>query len=130
MIWELGKYVGIADEVAVDAFWGDMWMPDGQLTVSNLNKSEKYDFIFYGSRRDVGDNRETVYTVTGNNSGSGSLNTANNSGEVATVTGIAPDDAGNIVIRVSAGPNNTTPERFYYLNTMIFGPEGFDFSGM
>lgn len=125
-----GNTLGLPDEVAVDAFWGDMWMPDGQLTVSNLNKSEKYDFIFYGSHRDVGDNRETVYTVTGNNSGSGSLNTANNSGEVATVTGIAPDDAGNIVIRVSAGPNNTTPERFYYLNTMIFGPEGFDFSGM
>lgn len=122
-----GNTLGLPDEVAVDAFWGDMWMPDGQITVSNLNKSEKYDFVFYGSRRDVSDNRETVYTVTGENSKSGSINASGNRGEVATVKGIAPDAAGNIVIKVSAGPNNTTPERFYYLNTMIFGPEGFDY---
>ena len=120
-----GNTLGLPDPVAVDAFWGDMWMPDGQITLSNLNKSDKYDLVFYGSRRDVGDNRETIYEVKGANSGSASLNTSNNKSEVAVVTGITPDAEGNISILTKAGPNNNTPERFYYLNTMIVGPRGF-----
>jgi hypothetical protein len=124
-----GNTLGLPDPVAVDAFWGDMWMPDGEITLSNLNKSDKYDLVFYGSRRDVWDNRETVYEVTGTNSGSASLNASGNNSEVAMVTGIIPDDEGNIRILTKAGPNNDTPERFYYLNTMMVGPEGFDFTG-
>ncbi|MDD4459483.1 MAG: DUF4886 domain-containing protein [Proteiniphilum sp.] len=120
-----GNTLGLPDPVAVDAFWGDMWMPDGQITLSNLNKSDKYDLVFYGSHRDVGDNRETIYEVKGANSGSASLNTSNNKSEVAVVTGITPDAEGNISILTKAGPNNNTPERFYYLNTMIVGPRGF-----
>lgn len=125
-----GNSLGLPDEVAVDAFWGDMWMPDGQITLSNLNRSHRYDLLFYGSRRDVGDNRETVYEVTGANSGSASLNTSNNNSEVAIVTGIIPDAEGNITILTKAGPNNNTPEKFYYLNSMVVAPEGFDFAGM
>lgn len=124
-----GNSLGLPDEVAVDAFWGDKLMPDGQLTLSNLNKSDKYDLVFYGSRRDVSNNQETVYEVKGANSGSASLNTSNNKSEVAIVTGITPDTDGNITILTKAGPNNNTPERFYYLNAMIVGPEGYDFAG-
>jgi hypothetical protein len=123
----LGNSLGLPDEVAVDAFWGDKWMPDGELTVSNLNRSKKYDFIFYGSRRDVADNRETKYEVIGKNSGSGSLNISNNTGEVVAVRGIIPDDSGNVVIKVSAGANNNTPELYYYLNMLVIGPEGFQY---
>ena len=126
---DLGAYgntLGLPDDVAVDAFWGDMWMPDGQLTLSNLNKSERYDLTFYGSRRDVGDNRETVYEVIGENTGSASLNASSNNSNVAIVKGISPDAEGNIRIKVKAGPNNNTPEKFYYLNTMIITPEDYN----
>ncbi|HBL34267.1 MAG TPA: hypothetical protein DDZ96_10700 [Porphyromonadaceae bacterium] len=126
----LDNSLGLPYEVAVDAFWGDKWMPEGELTVSNLNKSQKYDFIFYGSHRDVSDNRETKYEVIGENSGFGLLNTSNNAGSVVVVKGIVPDAARNIVIKVSAGPNNNSADGLYYLNTLILGPEGFKFSGM
>lgn len=124
-----GNKLGLPDEVAVDAFWGDRWMSDGELTVSNLNKSEKYIFVFYGSRRDMGDNRETKYEVIGENSGIDFLNASNNVENVAVVKDIIPDAFGNIRIKVTVGPNNNSPDGHYYLNTMIFGPEGFDFIG-
>lgn len=59
----LGNKLGFPDDGAADAFWGDKWMPDGELTVLNLNNSEKIQLCFYGSRHDVADNRKTKYEV-------------------------------------------------------------------
>lgn len=117
-----GNTLGLPDEVAVDAFWGDIWRPEGHLTLSNLNKSESYDLTFYASRRDKTENLETTYEVIGENSGTASVNAANNNTNTAVVQGISPDSEGNILIKVKPGPNNNSADKFYYLNTMIIAP--------
>lgn len=125
-----GNTLGLPDEVAVDAFWGDIWRPEGHLTLSNLNKSERYDLTFYASRRDKSENLETTYIVIGENSGSASVNAANNNSNVAVVEGITPDSEGNILIIAKPGSNNNSADKFYYLNTMIVTPENYVLPGM
>ena len=102
--------------------FGGNTAPQAQLTISGLNPALTYDFGFFGSRMGVGDNRETSYTVTGANNGVGLLNTANNSSEMAFVNGIAPTANGTITVDVTAGANNTSANRFYYLGVMTINP--------
>jgi hypothetical protein len=91
--------------------------PAGELRFSNLSPARRYTFTFYGSRvgADVTDNRETLYTVTGANSGAAVLDAALNSTRVATVAEIAPDANGTVTVRVEKGPNNTNVYGFFYL---------------
>ncbi len=111
-----------------DAFWSNgVETPTSELTVSNLNKTENYSFVFYGSRRDAGDNRETKFHVKGKTEGEGFVNTASNSANVAIVKNITPNDDGTIVITISAGPNNNNGSKFYYLNTMLITPVAYEF---
>lgn len=93
-------------------------LPQGTLQLSGLNPSSTYDFTFYGGRLGVTDNRETSYAVSGSNAGTGLLDTANNSSNVVTVSGIAPTALGGITILVEPGPNNTNGSGFFYLGAM------------
>lgn len=86
--------------------------------LTGLNPTLDYTFTFYGSRTDVSDNRETVYTVTGATTASTTLNAANNVDGSATVVGIAPDGSREITISLSPGPNNNNSSHFTYLNVM------------
>lgn len=94
--------------------------PTGAFTLAGLSTAPgvTYDFTFFGSRMGVGDNRETAYDVAGDNSGLTYLNTANNATDVALVSGIAADANGEIVVTVSAGPNNTSANGFFYIGAM------------
>lgn len=110
---------GLPTEVTKDAFWSSGTnYPSGSFTVSRLNKSQKYDFSFYGSRKDASDNRETAYAVKGKNEGVAYLNASSNKSQIATVSGIEPDSDGKIEITVSAGPNNNNGAKYYYINAM------------
>lgn len=86
--------------------------------LTGLNPTFTYNFTFYASRTAVGDNRETGYTVTGANSGLAVLNAANNIANVATVSGITPDAAGEITISLAPGPNNNNAVHFTHLGVM------------
>lgn len=108
-----------------DAFWGNRENPTSGFTLYRLNSTQKYDLIFYGSRRDVADNRETKYLVKGINEGSGLLNASNNDSKVTIVNGIQPTPDGIIDISISAGSNNNNVDRFYYINSLIVVPEGY-----
>ena len=122
--------LGLPAEVSRDAFWGDRGNPTSGFTLYNLNTDATYQFVFYGSRWGVGDNRETQYVVKGATEGSTLLNASNNDSELATVGGIKPAADGTIDIVVSAGPNNDNGDRFYYINSMMITPDGYSLPGM
>jgi hypothetical protein len=122
--------LGLPGEVTVDAFWSNRDNPQSQVTLYRLNPSQQYQFHFFGSRNGVSDNRETTYTVRGMNEGSGSLDAANNNSKVVSVKGIQPNPDGTVDVVVSAGPNNSNGDKFYYINTMIVSPQGYILPGM
>lgn len=95
-------------------------LPLGTLSFAGLDGSgnTQYEFVFFGSRTGVTDNRETKYELLGANSGFGLLDTSNNISNVATVSGIIPTAAGELTLLVSPGPNNTNSSGFFYLGAM------------
>lgn len=102
------------------AFAGNESTPTGGFKLTGLDQSESYDFTFLSARTNVGDLRETSYSVTGANSASGVLEAANNNSEVLTFSGMIPDANNEIAVEVSAGPNNSNSNglNFYYINLM------------
>jgi hypothetical protein len=100
--------------------FGDFTEPTAAVTLEGLSTSPgvTYTFTFFGSRLSVSDNRETAFGVVGANSGVAYLNASNNVSQVATVSDIAPDAKGRIVVNLSPGPNNNNANRFYYLGAM------------
>ena len=99
-----------------EAFGGmENVFPEFKLT--GLSHENAYDFTFYGSRS-ASDNRETRYTVSGSNAGSGDLNAGGNVDDTITVSNIRPDQAGAITIKITAGPNNDNSNHFTYLGAM------------
>jgi len=86
--------------------------------LTNLDPVLKYYFSFFGSRAGSTDNRETVYTVQGAASASAALDAANNVSATATVPAMAPNQAGEITVSITPGPNNNNANHFTYLNVM------------
>jgi len=81
-----------------------------------------YKLTFFASRTGVGDNRETGYTVTAGTSGFAALNAANNIANVAVVSGIVADAAGEITISLAPTANNNNANHFTYLGVMKVEP--------
>lgn len=103
-----------------------------EITVRSLYKGQKYVFTFF-SARDFGNsgtaaasaNHETEFTVTGAETDSGEhlrLDARNNTDKAVTSRAIAPDENGNIVIGITAGPGNTRKEKMFFLNAMRIEP--------
>lgn len=111
-------------------------LPLATLSLGGLDGSgnTQYEFVFFGSRTGVTDNRETKFEVIGANTGAGLLDTANNLANVAVVAGIIPTSAGELTVRVSPGPNNNNSSGFYYLGAMRLEaspvPEPTTFAGL
>ncbi len=86
------------EEVQNTRYWSYSGSPI-YMTLSGLNPRLKYNFTFFGSEPKK-DNRSciTVYTI-GNKTGE--LQTANNSGEVVSLTNIVSDANGNVTIKVN-----------------------------
>lgn len=96
--------------------YGNSSKPYGEVVFSNLIQNVAYTFTFYASRVGVSDVRTALYTVTGANSGSTTLDAANNSTQVATVADIYPSPDGTVTLRVEEGTPNTP--RLYYISAM------------
>ncbi|MFG0306982.1 MAG: hypothetical protein ACF8Q5_12300 [Phycisphaerales bacterium JB040] len=124
-----GDAAGIPASATADNLFGSLTEfggftePTGGITFGGLDATgaTTYDFMFFGSRMGVSDNRETLYSLTGANSGSAALDTANNTSDVAWVTGMRADANGEIVLSVTAGENNTNSSGFYYLGYIEIG---------
>ena len=110
----------LAPTVSLEArfAWYSVTEPTGGLILSGLDVTTTYTFSFFASRPGAGDNREALYTVTGDNTGTATLNATDNLSSVATVEGIIPKSDGTITIKVTPGTNNTNSYKFYYLGAM------------
>lgn len=100
------------------ASFGGMIIQKSTIKIKGLNKNEKYNFCYFGSRMNVNDNRDTKFITTGKNEVVTSLNTSNNTNKIACAEGVQPNDAGEIIITVTIGDNNTNGTGFYYLGAM------------
>ena len=88
-----------------------------------LQPSLAYDFTFYASRSGVADNRETGYTVTGDNSGFGALNAANNITNTVNVAQIRPTASGEVTISLAPTANNNNATHFTYIGVLRIDPK-------
>jgi hypothetical protein len=86
--------------------------------LTRLNPARTYTFTFYASRLGVTDNRETGYTVVGQNSGWAVLDASNNQDATVMVPAIIPDALGEITISLAPTTNNNSPNHFTYLGAM------------
>lgn len=111
------------------ADFGGTTAPTGTVLFSGLDPSgaTTYAFEIFASRTSVSDNREALYALAGQNTGSAVLDAANNTSAIATVTGMLPDATGTITLTVSPGPSNTNGSGFFYLGAIRLtttGPGG------
>ena len=90
----------------------------GAFTFSGLNTAMYYQFEIFASRTGVSDNRQAEYTATGSNTGIAYLDGANNTANTTTITNIQPDAAGNIVLSLKKGPENTNSAGFCYIGVI------------
>ncbi|MGV3773425.1 MAG: hypothetical protein ACO1QB_11025 [Verrucomicrobiales bacterium] len=86
--------------------------------IVNLDSTAKYSFTFYASRTGVSDNRETQYHLTGAAETNVFLNAANNQTNTVTAANIAPDEANEITVALTPGPNNNNGNQFTYLGIL------------
>lgn len=105
-----------------DSFFGltgnfGSYTEDGQgvFEFNNCNPEQAYNFRIYTSRIGGSENRETRYTLTGQNSATGDLKISQNVSEILDLGPIYPSATGRITLTVSAGPNNDHSSKFYYL---------------
>ncbi|WP_309380197.1 hypothetical protein [Cerasicoccus frondis] len=106
------SFYGTGDGISFSGFTDN---GQGVFVFSNMSVGQTYNFTFYASRMGVSDNRETVYTLDGSNSGSVNLNPAGNIGNTVSLLGIEPTAGGDVTLTVSVGPNNTNGNEFYYV---------------
>lgn len=111
-------------EATRDSLYGNTELFSGLTNIfpsfklTGLDASLVYQFTFYASRAAVADNRETGYTVTGATTGFAALNAANNTNNVATVAGLRPNGAGEILVSLAPTANNNNANHFTYLGVM------------
>ncbi|MBU3820766.1 T9SS type A sorting domain-containing protein [Flavobacteriaceae bacterium XHP0103] len=93
--------------------------PTGGFTLSGLEDGKYYSFNIFASRiGSNGENRETLYTITGNAAPqTATLDAAENTSNVATILNIQPN-SGVITIQVEKGVNNNNFYGFYYIGAM------------
>lgn len=103
--------------------FGGFTEPTGGVTFGGLDAtgSTLYDFMFFASRMNVVDVRETQYDVIGANSGMALLDASNNTDNVVWIRGIRADANGEISLTATAGPNNTNSSGFWYLGYVEIG---------
>ena len=85
---------------------------------SGLSPTVPYTFTCYASRENA-TGRETRYIVEGANSGTALLEPGNNNNQVAVIAKIRPKPDGTIDLKITAGPNNTSAEKFYHINAVM-----------
>lgn len=89
-----------------------------EVRFSGLSRNQSYTFTFYASRTGA-TGRHTRYIVTGVDSASADLEPGNNDSQVAVISGVRPAADGTVDLRITAGPNNTSNEKFYHINAMM-----------
>ncbi|NIJ46420.1 lysophospholipase L1-like esterase [Wenyingzhuangia heitensis] len=108
--------LGYPSNATSDSFFGST-SDTASLLLSNLVVGKSYTIDFFGSRVGVADNRETAFEVVAETTQTVSVDTAENTSNVATLT-FKPKADGTAVINVAKGPNNTNSSGFFYLGAI------------
>ena len=97
-----------------------------EYTIAGLDGSgsTSYDFIFAAGRLGATDNRETLYTVAGAGNDSVALDSAGNTGAIASLAGLLPMADGSMKLTIEPGPNNNNGSHFFYLGGMQITTHG------
>ncbi|QYY37280.1 PEP-CTERM sorting domain-containing protein [Ruficoccus sp. ZRK36] len=85
---------------------------------SNLDTDKTYSFTIYASRTGLSTNRSALYTITGSNTGSGSLNPTENVNNTITISGITPTEGGIITLTAVPDASNADPQKVFYIGVM------------
>ncbi|WP_282123487.1 T9SS type A sorting domain-containing protein [Algibacter mikhailovii] len=99
--------------------------PTGGFTLTGLDANELYSFKIFASRLSaLNDNREALYTITGDGGAQTALlDASNNTANVAAIFNVKPTATGEIIIQAEKGPNNDSGQdgvayNFYYLGAI------------
>jgi lysophospholipase L1-like esterase len=109
---------GILTSASEDSFYGKNGTTPCEITISGLDVSTPYSFEIFGGRGGVTDNRTTQFTVIGSTTEVDSVNTSNNTSELAKVADILPKNDGTITISVEAAASNINPSGYFYLGAL------------
>ncbi|WP_100610362.1 T9SS type A sorting domain-containing protein [Confluentibacter lentus] len=103
-----------------DSYYGEDATEDtGGFTLSGLEAGKYYSFQIFASRDGVADNREALYTITGDGGAqTATLDASNNTANVAEILNVQPNIDGEITIQVEKGPANDNSSGFYYIGAI------------
>lgn len=112
--------------------FGGSTEPTAAIRFSLLDVSQTYNFKIFASRMSVSDNRETEYKFSGelNPDTTIYLNSSNNTTNYVQANNIKPNYKGEIVIKMTVGPNNNNANKFYYINALQITPNTSSSSGV
>lgn len=99
--------------------WNDRTDVFPSFKFTGLDPATAYGFTFYASRTQVGDNRETEYTVAGATTEVAYLDAANNIESTVSTPTLKPTAEGEITISMAPGPNNNNGYHFTYLGVLL-----------
>ena len=88
------------------------------LRLSHLNPELTYELTIFSSRMGSQEFRQTSFVVQGEDTWADAVQSANNSGETATIKDVRPTADGQLTLTVMPGARNSSPNSFYYLNAM------------
>ncbi len=102
------------------AFGANPLTPQGTVVFGGLDGSgaTAYDLTIFAGRNSTPNLRESQYDISGLANTSLLLEPANNTSNVVTAAGVIPTAAGTITLVAKPGPNNNSPEQFYYLGAI------------
>jgi lysophospholipase L1-like esterase len=105
-----------------DCFFGNVTqfgghtLPTAGFELYNLDTNVIYTLEIFASRNHT-INLQTEYVVKGHTTDTLYLDAASNSTQVVTAT-LKPDNTGVIAVQMTAGPDNTSANGFYYINAL------------
>lgn len=121
--------MNMPDWVSRNSFWGNgqgvftgQSEPTGEFLFKGLDPAGEFEFSMFAGRSGANDNRETRFTITGAETLTKDVNSSNNTTELVTFT-ISPNAAGEVRLKLEAGPNNSNGSKFFYINAIAITPK-------
>ena len=102
----LDDSLGLPDYASYDNFYGGVGDSDsiGGIMLTGLNANKEYVLSIFSSRKDVTENREVQFVITGSSVDTLWINSSSNTNLLSG--SYYPDTDGTIKVEVSHGPNN------------------------
>ncbi|SIN81788.1 fibronectin type III domain-containing protein [Chitinophaga niabensis] len=107
-----GSNTGVYPDVVMQTAWFEQSDVAKRFRISGLPLNKKYNLVFFGSRGDVTDNRNTEYTVGAQTV---TLNAAGNKTNVVKINGLSPAANGEIEFSIKRAAGSS----YAYLNALV-----------